>query len=264
MKLFLCPNGFTDEQTAQAISCLAALKKIGHECALSVEDGARLTGGNARAEFSASESDLIVSLGGDGSVLRAAQLAIECGKPLIGINSGRLGYLCAIHRDEIAQFNDILSQCICSQRTLLELKYDAQVHYLLNDVVIAKPNFGETVDLSVYIENSDLIKVRGDGLIIATPTGSTAYSLSAGGPIIDPESPSIVLTPVCSHKSTHPVVLSDKYVVSVEERNKRAHIYADGNYIGVLNSKLSVCKSRKTLTLYSRRNIVENIKKSEG
>ncbi len=261
MKLFLCPNGFTGEQAEQAAECISALEKYGgHKCALSFTDSHRLTDDDRYARFSPAESDMIVSLGGDGSVLRAAQTAIIYEKPLIGINSGRLGYLCVMNLFEAVRFNELLPKCVCSKRSLLEFTYDSDTHYALNDVVIAKKNFGETVDLSVCIDDEDVIRVRGDGLIIATPTGSTAYNLSSGGPMLDPDTPSIVLTPICPHAShAHPIVLGDKRTVTVKERDKFAQVYADGSHIGSLFSDVTVRRSRRTLSLYSRQSPFGNM-----
>ncbi len=238
----------------QAINCISALEKYGgHKCALSSFDSHRLLGDGRHAIFHPAESDMIVSLGGDGSVLRAAQTAILYEKPLIGINSGRLGYLCAMNFDEAPHFDELLTECVCSERSLLEFTYNSDTHYALNDVVIAKKNFGETVDLSVCIDGEDMMQVRGDGLIIATPTGSTAYNLSSGGPILDPDMPSIVLTPICPHTShVHPIVLSEKRTVKVKERNRFAQVYADGSHIGGLCSEVTVRRSQRALCLYSR------------
>lgn len=257
MKLLLCPNGYNGIQAEQAKHCISALEKIGHKCSLSKDDSINLYGNNEYDRFPSEDCDIIVSLGGDGSVLRAAQTAIAADKPLIGINSGRLGYLCSIEYSEITDFNDAISHLEISPRYLLEFSYENNKIYVLNDVIVAKNYFGETVDLTVRIDTVNDFKVRGDGLIIATPTGSTAYNLSSGGPMLDAESDSFVLTPICPHGSfPHSVVLGRRHIVSISERSNSAAVYADGNNVGIINGELQVRVSEKKLKLYSGKQII--------
>ncbi|MGN0579078.1 MAG: NAD(+)/NADH kinase [Ruminiclostridium sp.] len=252
MKLLLCPNGYNGIQAEQAKYCISALEKIGHECSLSENDSINLYGDKSYVRFPSADSDIIVSLGGDGSVLRAAQTAIALDKPLIGINSGRLGYLCSIDYSGISDFNAAVSNLEISPRSLLEFSYENKEIYVLNDVIAAKNNFGETVDLTVKVDDVNDFKVRGDGLIIATPTGSTAYNLSSGGPMIDAESDSFVLTPICPHGSfSHSVVLGRKHIVSISERSNSAAVYADGKCIGNISGELRVRVSSRKLKLYA-------------
>ena len=260
MKILLCPNGYTGEQAEQAVNCLSVLEKSGHYCALLEEDSYKLFGDGSYIRFTPTESEVIVSLGGDGSVLRAAQTAIRYEKPLIGINSGRLGYLCAINYSDIGDFDEVLASCEYHRRMLLECDYGGKTYYALNDIVIAKKNFGETVDLSLSLDGGDNFRIRGDGLIIATPTGSTAYNLSAGGPVVSPDAHSFVVTPVCSHTAeAHPIVMGDGHVLSVTERNNRAELLADGQRIGKLDGKVDVRKSSRTLYLCSKGSFFSNV-----
>lgn len=261
MKLFLSPNLYTELQCTQALECIEVLKQREDTLlSLSPEDSMKLFGNMESARFSPDECDLIVSLGGDGAVLRAAQLAIAADKPLIGINSGRLGFLCAIPFIGIQHFYVLLDSCNITERALLECSYKDATYYALNDVTIGKPNFGETVDLTICVDNEGIGKVRGDGLIISTPTGSTAYNRSAGGPLLDPESSSILMTPICSRNSiTRPVVLGDKRVISVTERQDCAQLYVDGKPIGTLNSEVTIRKSARTLALYAPENTIRHM-----
>ena len=260
MKLLIHANGYTGEQTEQAIKCFKMLEDIGYECAYPSHDSISLFGDLSHATFGPAESDLVVSLGGDGSVLRAAQTAFIYDRPLLGINSGRFGFLCALDFTELSNFEEILKKCICTERSVLELTYDSKTNYVLNDVIIAKEHFGETVDLSVLIDEKSLMRVHGDGLIISTPTGSTAYNLSAGGPMLEADMPLIALTQICPHAShACPIVISDRHVVTVEEKNRRAQVYADGRNMGTLSGLIKVrCADRK-LRIYSRRNAVDEL-----
>ena len=236
----------------QARHCVSVLEQDGHVCALSSADSESLYQDRSYAGFSPADSDMIVSLGGDGAVLRAAQTAISCDKPLIGINSGRLGYLCAMDYQALPRFSEALSCCLPSRRSLLCLQEHGHVRYALNDVVVAKQNFGSTADLTVWIDEECAFHFRSDGIILATPTGSTGYSYSAGGPILDTASRSILLTPICPHGSGGSVtVLSDRHRVRVTERDAAANIYVDGTLIGPINGSVNIRKAAKTLCLYA-------------
>lgn len=251
MKLFICPNGYTKKQSEQARNSILTLEKS-NECALSLDDSYTLFGNNILSKFKPEESDLIVSLGGDGCLLRAAQVAIKYNKPLIGINSGNLGYLCAISLSDINDFNKFLNNLVLSDRTLLEFEYDNKTFYALNDIVVAKSNFGETVHLSISVDKDIPVSLCGDGLIISTPTGSTAYNLSAGGPILDTKLPALVLTPICPHQSfMRPVVINDDQEINVQFKNNSAELYFDGNHVGKFNDEIIVKKSNHTISIYS-------------
>lgn len=255
MKLFLCPNLYKSEEREQAARCKEALEKQGHCCALSEEDAECLFGKREKgAAFTVEESDLIVSLGGDGAVLRAAQVAIASGKGLVGINGGRLGFLCVATADQIDHFDEILRWCKPSERFLLEFTYASKTYYAVNDVVIAKNSFGASVDLTVSVEGFGEYPVRGDGIILSTPTGSTAYNHSAGGPILDVASDVIALTPICAHHgNTRTVITKAGNAIGVRERNNTAVIFADGNQIGKICPDFQVHRSTQNLVLYMRR-----------
>ena len=122
MRLFICPNAYTEDQNLQAKQCVCMLEeKCGHVCSMSKEDCVSIYGDETKSCFAPDESDLIISLGGDGSVLRAAKIALSSKRPLLGINSGRLGYLCAISFSELAQFNELYEGLYLSNRHLLSV-----------------------------------------------------------------------------------------------------------------------------------------------
>jgi len=251
VNILLYPNKYTGRQTEQAQNCRDALEARGHTCTLSASpSGIDETGDGALAQEA---WDLVVSLGGDGSVLRAAQTALRLGKPLLGINSGRLGYLCAMELSEIDRFDELLSACELTERTVLECASESLVRYALNDVVLAKLRFGETAELFVDIDGAEGLHLRGDGLIVSSPTGSTAYNLSAGGPISESTVPILLLTPICPHGGdTHPLVLRDDHVISVRERNGRAQIILDGETAEDMGLPVVVRRSARRLKLYRR------------
>lgn len=246
MKLYVCANGYNETQIKQALECVDVLKKLNHEC--SINENPNLSYHN----FDPQDCDLIVSLGGDGALLRASKVALEYDKPLIGINAGRLGYLCALSIEEVEKFNEILDSCILENRSILKLTYNNNEYLGVNDIMIGKTNFGKTVDLNVYHDEMLLMKVRGDGFLISTPTGSTAYNASAGGPLLDKESDTFVITPICSH-DTRPYVIADNKKINIKLNHDDAGIYVDGEYIDKCHDAVLVSKANHQLKLYCRK-----------
>ena len=160
--------------------------------------------GAQRAEF-LSGLDLVISLGGDGTMLRAAAAAYEAEAPVVGVNLGKKGFLTAMEEDHmLAGLEDVFSgRYLLQERMMLECSFEKEgsrdVHYALNEVVVGKRELQRMIWLEVDINGRYFHYYAGDGVIFATPTGSTAYSLSSGGPIVDPTLECIILTPICSH-----------------------------------------------------------------
>ena len=232
----------------------------GNLCSVSAADSVSLKGNTSLGLYGPEESDLIVALGGDGAVLRSAQIAIRADKPLVGINSGRLGFLCALSYEHLQDFFSLLDTFLLTERTLLECSYDGKVYYAVNDVLVGKPNLGETVSLTVTVDGEEVGQVRGDGLILATPTGSTAYNRSAGGPILEHSAASFILTPVCSRSEfNRPLIVNDRRVITLAERLGNAQINVDGLSIGLLKKNAEVKRSEKTLLLYSSENNIRKL-----
>ncbi len=168
-------------------------------------------------------ADMIMSLGGDGSILHTAKHAAAHDIPVLGINVGRMGYMAELETDELSELNRIIAgEYTTEERMMLDVEIyrDDKVIYRdtgLNDVVITKINYAKTVELDMYTDGFFISHYRGDGVIVATPTGSTAYSMSAGGPIVDPLSKNIIITPVCTHSlSAKPIVLSPKRRITIQ------------------------------------------------
>ena len=247
MNLYICANGYTAEQLKLAKECLSILEEKGHRCSFPEDLGKKLS---LEAPFALKECDLIISLGGDGALLAAAQTAISADKPLMGINAGRVGYLCAMKVEDLNRFDGFLTACRKVKCTLLNVDVDGIRHYALNDVIVSKTNFGKTVDLSVYAEEEKIFNVRGDGVIVTTPTGSTAYNRSAGGPSIDEDVPALCITSICANEIKPPHVISDDKKVIIRVNHEDAGIYCDSTYLGTYPDELVVSKADKTLTLY--------------
>ena len=259
MKLFVLPNRNTPGQIDAARRAVAALERgLNARCALSAEDSRAVFDDEARASFSPRESDIIVSIGGDGAVLRAAQTALSADRPLLGVNGGRLGYLCALDLADVENLTaERLARWPISPRTLLAFEFGGRGHLALNDVVVAKRSFGSTVELTIRLNGAPPMKLRGDGVILATPTGSTAYNLSAGGPILMPDAACFAITPICAHASQQRArVFSDGGVITLSAARADADdacVYADGVPLGALNAPLTVRRAENTLRLLAPR-----------
>ena len=148
--------------------------------------------------------DIAITVGGDGTIIHAAKYAAHFEKPLIGVNVGRLGFAADIEIDGISELTRILNgDYSVEERILFDvevIKNGVSKNYLaVNDAVIARGQLSKIIDLQVTLDNEEIAKYRADGLLFSTPTGSTAYSLSAGGPIIAPQLDCILMTPVCPH-----------------------------------------------------------------
>jgi NAD+ kinase len=167
--------------------------------------------------------DAVLVLGGDGTMLSVNRLVAHAGIPVLGINLGSLGFLAEVNKENIySAVEKMLSgDCAIEERLMLKaiLRRGGKVidqFLVLNDVVINKGALARIIDLEVSIDQSYVTTYKADGLIISTPTGSTAYSLSAGGPILYPTIENIVLTPICSHTLTNrPIVLSDLVTIAI-------------------------------------------------
>jgi NAD+ kinase len=173
------------------------------------------------------EVDLAVVIGGDGTMLHAVSLLGEFEKPVAGIHVGTLGFLTSCRHDEINAFVDAVAagRFTTSTRTLLEATWhrpgmEAQTFIALNEVTLARGDTGRLVSLRARVNGETLNDYRADGLIIATPTGSTAYSLSAGGPLIAPEAAVFLITPICPHSlSQRALVISDGSTVELSSED---------------------------------------------
>lgn len=181
--------------------------------------------------------DIVIALGGDGTILHAARLAALANKPVLGINNGTLGFMAGLEADELDLLDRLKTgDYITDRRMMLEINVKSSdvshKYYCLNDAVIARGDMSRIIDCSVSFGAKTEMEYRCDGIIVATPTGSTAYSLSAGGPVLDPSINSILITPVCAHSFyARPLVLSPDITVSVQTSTKsggKAVLTVDG------------------------------------
>lgn len=208
-------------------------------------------------------ADLLISIGGDGTFLKAANAVQENAIPILGINTGRLGFLADVGIDDMdEQLVQILGGNIqIEERNLLEIKthgYQLKQHpYALNEIAILKHDSSSMIAIKTKINNQELVTYQADGLIIATPTGSTAYSLSVGGPIIAPQSGVITLTPVAPHSLTmRPMVIRDDWSITLDVTSRSHHflVAIDGRSESIpQGTKITICQAPFTVQIARRK-----------
>ena len=197
--------------------------------------------GNSDENKIYSESDVVITIGGDGTLIKHAKAASVYGVPCLGINTGRLGFLANLEERDLDYLKDLKTGNFTVEKRMMlcvSAECDNKVKYegvALNDVVISSGSVARLTDIRMNISGDD-IDYRADGVIFSTPTGSTAYSLSAGGPIIDPKVRGILVTPICSHSLTaRPILASEDSKISVvlqESSRTNAYLTVDGVNFG--------------------------------
>ena len=195
-------------------------------------------------DFKTRSFDALISLGGDGTILHATTLIRESGVPILGINLGRLGFLASIEKTKISYALDSLEhgRYTIDERTMLSLESSIPIfddmNFALNDCTILKRDTSSMITIHTYINGAYLTSYWADGIIISTPTGSTGYSLSCGGPIIFPNSGNFVITPVAPHNlNVRPIVISDTSVISFEIEGRAE------NFLCTLDSRFETITS---------------------
>lgn len=205
-------------------------------------------------------ADVIITIGGDGTIIRYAKRAALDNKPLLGINAGRMGYLANIEQNELHLLSKLKNhEYTVENRMMLSVEIFENGNKIneflaLNDAVITSGFISRIVDISVSV-GRDAINYLADGLIVSTPTGSTAYSMSAGGPIIDPLTESFCITPICSHSlSAKPILLGANNEITLKSfSKKRTEIYltVDGRKVANIKpyTEIKITKSNKSAKL---------------
>jgi NAD+ kinase len=257
---------FSDARVAEsALTLLPHLKKRGIRALLPSDDPFAVPEGLATRipeEDIAKHADLVVAIGGDGTLLYAARLVADRGVPLIGINRGRLGFLTdVLPQDMLASVDAALEgRCERDERSLLEARVvrtngETLKMLALNDVVLQKWETGRMLDFETWIDGVYVNTHGGDGLVVASSTGSTAYALSCGGPIVAPHLDALVVAPICPHTlSDRPIVVSARSVIAVkliDRPDTRAQVTCDGVSLGELapGDRLEVHPTAQKITL---------------
>ncbi|WP_264519725.1 NAD kinase [Flavobacterium sp. N1994] len=199
-----------------------------------------------------SSFDILISIGGDGTILRAATFVRDSGIPILGVNAGRLGFLAKVQKENIAAFLQIVleKKYTISERTLLSLETnpantDIDINFAMNEVSVSRKETTSMITIETYLNGEYLNSYWADGLIISTPTGSTGYSLSCGGPILTPDVKGIVITPIAPHNlNARPLVIPDdtEIKLKVSGREEQYLVSLDSRITSVNNNAELIIK----------------------
>ena len=237
--IVLTPNPYRDKNFQTVRSALQILKNAGAQTRLclpfEVDRGYELPKDLrfSRLERELPNAELVICFGGDGTILHMAKSAAKRGVPVLGVNIGTMGFIAELESSELDKLSNLVrGEYTLESRMMLDVTVQREQDILfhdicLNDVVVTKGTVARIVHLAVKCDGTTAMEMGGDGVILATPTGSTAYSLSAGGPIVEPEAQNIVITPICPHDmGSRCIMASDKRTITVEmARNARRNAY---------------------------------------
>ena len=227
-KFAVIVNALKDRNLEQTRRLCSYIETRGGSCQYIVSVDEQEGIQNVYARDIQEDTECIFVLGGDGTLIRAARDTVECRVPLIGVNMGTLGYLCELEPDTVYEAADAVmhGEYMVEQRMMLAGHKAGSEHApairALNDIVIHRMGSLSLVSLTVYVNGQYLNTFQGDGVILSTPTGSTGYNLSAGGPIVDPKAELILLTPINSHTLTpRSIVIDAQDEIAVEVESRR-------------------------------------------
>ncbi len=257
MKFALFGNSYQAKKSSHAERLFELLERHGAELCISREfheflsehmhlhvPPAQLFDGS---DFTA---DMVISIGGDGTFLRAASRVGKKDIPILGINTGRLGFLASISPEEMEEAMDEIcaGRYDVEERSVLQLRCDdpklMESPYALNEIAVLKRDSSSMISIRAYVNGEFLNTYQADGLIVATPTGSTAYSLSVGGPVIVPHSKTIALTPVAPHSlNVRPIVICDDWEITLDVMS-RSH-----NFLVAIDGRSASCMEQTRLVI---------------
>ena len=265
-RVILSPNPYRDKDFATLREAMAVLKSAGIDTRVclpfEVDRSYELPRDIrfSRLDRELPGADMLICFGGDGTLLHTAKTATRQGIPVLGVNIGTMGFMAELESGELSQLARIADDdYTIDNRMMLDVTVhrdrDIIFHDLcLNDVAITKGAVARIVHLKVQCDGVQAMECGGDGIIIATPTGSTAYSLSAGGPIVEPDAHSILITPICAHDvASRCIVVSDKRTVSVtmtQNARRNAYLSVDGGR--TLRMNMGDVATIRTSNLYTK------------
>ena len=243
-KVILTPNPYRDKNFQTVRQAISVLRDAGIEPRVCLPFEVDKTYDLpkdihfSRLDRELPDASMVVCFGGDGTILHMAKAATRHNVPILGVNIGTMGFMAELENSELDQLKRIADgDYTIDQRMMLDVTVyrDRDIIYhdmCLNDVAITKGAVARIVHLAVNCDGVQAMECGGDGIIVATPTGSTAYSLSAGGPIVEPEAHSILLTPICAHDvASRCIVASDKRIITVsltKNARRNAFLSVDG------------------------------------
>ena len=240
MRIYVCPCTDKEKSVKALPPVIAALTGNGITPVMSdavrgIYDDERVTYiGTVAGDELPDDCDMIMTVGGDGTMLKWGKRATFAFRPLIGVNTGRLGFMTSLDADELDRLSALADgSYTLSRRMLLSASVGQREWCAINDVVLFKDVNSKLPEFTVKINGNTITKIRADGLIFSTPTGSTAYALSAGGPIIEPTVECIQMIPLCAHTLLNrPMIFSGNDIVTVSYaayEGSRVNISADGS-----------------------------------
>ena len=285
MKVVLSPNPYRDRGLRAAQAAEKILRNVGVETAMclpfSVEGGGtelprHITLKNTQEELKT--ADLLVCFGGDGTILHAAKDANAFGVPILGVNLGSVGFMAELEQSELSMLSKLAAgKYTTESRMMLDVavRRDGKVIFsdiALNDAVLTKGAVARVLELEVYADKALMMRFSADGVIVATPTGSTAYSMSAGGPIVEPTAENMIVTPICPHAlSARSGLLGRERLVSLKMgrlTRKTAYLSVDGGKAFRLRGgdtvELRVSKSKTRLVRVTGRSFYDILSQKLG
>lgn len=255
-KLGIYVNKNKDKTLEFTEKLLSVADRYGFKCDIFADS--KQSDGISEKEF-VKKCDAVIVLGGDGTILRIASAAASCSVPLLSVNLGHLGFLTELEYDEPEYGMEKLAkgEFEVEERMMLHLKADDKDYYALNDVCLQRVNRARLLKFKAYASGRAVDALSADGVLVSSPTGSTAYSLSAGGPIICPDLNLLLMTPVCAHTlRARPIVFSEKEHLSFTTDDSCGFsVLCDGVHIQQLDGikNVEVCKSERPLKLINFR-----------
>ena len=279
-KVILCPNPYRDAQLRVAKEAKRVLDEVGcpNVVCLPFRNQEPPEGYGLNIEPLQQEirgADMIIAFGGDGTILHLSKTAAHRDIPVLGVNLGSLGFMAELESKELSQLRDLCDgKYEIESHMMLDVSVqrDGRVIYsnlALNEALIARGNISRVIRLQIFTEQGKLVDVAGDGVIVASPTGSTAYSLSAGGPVVEPTARNFIVSPICAHSvHANAYVLSPERVITVQtEKNsyKPVFLSVDGGRAFSLRSGDSIevrrSKFDTKLVRLSKRSFCEILQK---
>ena len=282
-RVILCPNPYRDSELKVCRQSRDMLESLGMQASVCLPFqregyGEELGLPMRPLQQEIRQADLLIAFGGDGTILHLARTVALHSVPVLGVNLGSLGFMSELEVNELDRLRDLAEgRFTVESRMMLDasvLREGRQVYssIALNDAVISKGSIARVVRLDIFTEEGRLTRVGGDGIIVSTPTGSTGYSMAAGGPIVEPTAKNLLLTPICPHSTrSSSYVLSPDHVITVEAADanrKFVYLSVDGGKAFSLKNgdqvRVSTSKYTTKLVRLSKKSFCEILDKKMG
>ena len=282
-RVILCPNPYRDSELKVCRQSRDMLESLGMQASVCLPFqregyGEELGLPMRSLQQEIRQADLLIAFGGDGTILHLARTVALHSVPVLGVNLGSLGFMSELEVNELDRLRDLAQgRFTVESRMMLDvsvLREGRQVYnnIALNDAVVSKGSIARVVRLDIFTEEGRLTKVGGDGIIVSTPTGSTGYSMAAGGPIVEPTARNLLLTPICPHSTrSSSYVLSPEHIITVEAADanrKFVYLSVDGGKAFSLKNgdqvRVSTSKYTTRLVRLSKKSFCEILDKKMG